>query len=68
MKDKTQEVSRSILARCFTRILHNSSTSGWKYLITLAVMIYFINQVKTIDMNKYEWKYIWMWIIKLEHF
>lgn len=66
--DKTQVASKSILVRCFRRILHNSSTSRWKYLITLAVLKYFIIQVKTIDMNKYEWNYIWMWLIKLEDF
>lgn len=31
-------------------------------------MKYHIIQVKTIDMNKYEWNYIWMWLIKLEDF
>lgn len=66
MKDKTQVVSSSILERCFRRILHNSTTSRWKYLITLAVMKYFIIQGKTTDTNKYEWNYIWMWLINLE--
>lgn len=68
MKDKAQVVSRSILARCFRVILHNSSPSRWKYLITLAVMKYFVIQVKTTDRNKYEWNYIWLWLINLRDF
>lgn len=64
MKDKAQVVSRSFLARCSGRILHNSCLSRWKYLTTLAVMKYSAIQVKTVDMNEYEWNYIWMWLIK----